>query len=150
MTRVILGAFLVVSTPLWTAAQQTGAPIAQQRQQQPANTGNSTQTGQAQEEPPEEDESLAPENYVLNPLESERNIRVGNYYWHKGKYRAAAGRYERATRFNPSSPEAFMKLGEAQEKLKNGDAARTAFQKVMKLAPDSKFGHEAKKKLNKS
>lgn len=102
------------------------------------------------QEPPEEDESLAPENYVLNPLESQRNVRVGNYYWHKGKYRAAASRYERATRFNPSSQEAFMKLGEAQEKLKNADAAKTAFRKVVQLAPESKLGHEAKKKLEKS
>ena len=155
MTRVVLGAFLAIATPFCGAAQQSQAqqpqaPIAQQRKQPPANTGNSTQQGQTEEEPPEEDESLAPEKYVLNPLESERNVRVGNYYWHKGKYRAAVSRYQRATYFNPSSPEAFMKLGEAQEKLKNGDAARSAFQKVVQLAPDSKFGHEAKKKLNKS
>lgn len=101
------------------------------------------------EEPPEEDESLIPEKFVLNPLESERNVRVGNYYWHKGKFRAAVGRYERATRYNPSSVEAFYKLGEAQEKLKNVDAARSAFQKVIQLAPDSKMARDAKKKLTK-
>lgn len=84
---------------------------------------------------------------MLNPLESDRNIRVGNYYWHKANYRAALGRYERATRYNPSSAEAFFKVGEAEEKLKNRDAARAAFEKVMKLAPDSKLAHDAKKKL---
>jgi len=96
---------------------------------------------------PEEDESLAPEKFVLNPLESERNIKVGNFYFNKKNYRGALGRYERATKFNPSSPEAFFKVGEAEEKLKNKDAARLAFQKVLNLAPDSKLGHEAKKKL---
>ena len=93
---------------------------------------------------------MAPEKFVLNPLEAERNIKVGNFYWGKGKYRAAAGRYQRATRYNPSSPEAFYKLGEAEEKLKDKDAARSAFQKVMQLAPGSKFAHDAKKKIGKS
>ncbi|MDQ2842930.1 MAG: tetratricopeptide repeat protein [Acidobacteriota bacterium] len=96
---------------------------------------------------PEEDDSVAPEKFVLNPLESDRNIRVGNYYWHKAKYQAALQRYERATKFNPSSAEAFFKVGEAEDKLKNPDAARLAFKKVVDLAPDSKLAHEAKKKL---
>ena len=97
--------------------------------------------------PPEEDESVAPETFPLNPLESERNIRVGNYYWHKGNYRAALQRYERATKYNPSSADAFLKVGEAEEKLKNKDAAKAAFQRVVQIAPDSKAGHDAKKKL---
>lgn len=96
---------------------------------------------------PEEDEAEAPEKFVLNPLESDRNVRVGNYYWNKGKYRAALKRYEWATKYNPSSPEAFFKVGEAEVKLKNADAAKLAFKKVVDLAPDSKFAREAKKKL---
>lgn len=98
-------------------------------------------------EPPEEDESVAPEKFTLNPLESDRNIKVGNFYWRKGKYRAALERYERATKFNPGSAQAFFKVGEAEEKLKNTDAAKLAFEKVIQLAPDSKFAHEARKKL---
>ncbi len=69
---------------------------------------------------------------------------------HKGTprgFRAALGRYEDATRYNPSSAEAFLKVAEAEEKLKNKDAARTALQKVIQLAPDSKQAQEAKKKL---
>jgi len=97
--------------------------------------------------PPEEDESVAPEKFTLNPLESDRNIRVGNFYWHKGKYRAALERYERATKFNPSSAEAFFKVGETEEKLNDKDAAKIAFQKVIQLAPDSKFARDARKKL---
>jgi tetratricopeptide (TPR) repeat protein len=100
---------------------------------------------------PEEDESEAPEKFVLNPLESERNIRIGDYYWHKGKARAALRRYEWATKYNPNSAEAFYKVAEAEDKLKNKDAARLALKKVMDLSPDSKLGREAKKKLaNKS
>jgi tetratricopeptide (TPR) repeat protein len=99
------------------------------------------------EQMPEDDDSVRPETFPLNPLESDRNIRVGNFYWHRGKYRAALERYERATKYNPSSAEAFFKVGEAEEKLKNKDAARAAFQRVIQVAPDSKMAHDAKKKL---
>ena len=89
--------------------------------------------------------------YPLNPLESDRCVKVGNFYMHKGTpqgYRAALSRYEEATKYNPNSPEAFFKVGEAHEKLKNEDAAKLAFQKVIQIAPDSKFAREAKKKLS--
>jgi tetratricopeptide (TPR) repeat protein len=99
------------------------------------------------EQMPEDDDSVKPETFPLNPLESDRNIKVGNYYWHKGNYRAALQRYERATKYNPSSAEAFFKVGEAEEKLKNKEGARAAFQRVIQVAPDSKMAHDAKKKL---
>jgi tetratricopeptide (TPR) repeat protein len=96
---------------------------------------------------PEEDESLAPKKYVLNPLESKRNIEIGNMYWNKGAYAGALSRYKDATRYNPSNAEAFLKLGLVEEKLHHDPQAKIAFQKVMKLSPDSKFAAEAKKKL---
>jgi tetratricopeptide (TPR) repeat protein len=101
-------------------------------------------------DPPEEDAAYAPKTYVLNPMESDRNIKVGDFYWHKNDFRAALGRYRDATRYNPSSPEAFFKVGEAEQKLKHKDEAKVAFQKVIQLAPDSKLAGEAKKKIGKS
>jgi len=146
VTRTILAACLFAIISGFSFCQ---APIQQKpkAEDQPKSNQSTPTPSNDEENPPEEDESVAPEKYVLNPLESERNIRVGNYYWHKGKFRAAAGRYSRATKYNPNSPEAFFKLGEAEEKLKNSEAARQAFQKVMALAPDSKLASEAKKKL---
>ncbi len=63
-------------------------------------------------------------------------------------YRAAAGRYSDATKYNPTSAEAFFKLGEAEDKLKRKEAAKTAFHRVVQVAPDSKLAREAKKKLS--
>jgi tetratricopeptide (TPR) repeat protein len=103
--------------------------------------------------PPEEDESVKPKIYPFDPLEAERNIRVGNFYMRQGKtngYRAAAGRFEDATKYNPNSAEAFFKLGEAEEKLKNKPRSRAAFTKVVQMAPDTKLAKEAKKKLGGS
>jgi tetratricopeptide (TPR) repeat protein len=127
--------------------QQTNQP--QQKQSQPQQSQPSEEDEQ---NPPEEDESVAPEKFVLDPLESERNVKVGNFYMHKGTtsgYRAALARYERAAKFNPQNAEAYFKMGEAEEKLKNKDKAKIAFQRVIQIEPDSKLGHEAKKKLSK-
>ena len=137
---------------LWASllyGQQKSSP---QPNQQPAAKSQTQQPSIGEDNPPEEDETVAPEKFTLDPLESERNVKVGNFYMHKGTpkdYRAALHRYERATKFNPSNAEAFFKIGEAEEKLKNKDAAKTAFEKVLQLTPpDSKLAKAAKKKLN--
>jgi tetratricopeptide (TPR) repeat protein len=146
VTRTLLLALcgLLASSSLIAQAKD---PAARPNQSPPAQTPAAQAPAEDEQMPPEEDESAAPETFPLNPLESERNIKVGNYYWHKGNYRAALQRYERAAKYNPSSADAFFKVGEAEEKLKNKDAARAAFQRVIQLSPDSKSAHEAKKKL---
>jgi tetratricopeptide (TPR) repeat protein len=129
-----LAAFLPVSPVFgWQAAGQKAQPAPDAEEQNP----------------PEEDEALIPEKVPLNPMEAERNIKVGNFYWRKGKFRAALQRYELAARYNPSSPDAYFKVGEAEEKLSNSDAAKTAFERVIRLAPNTKLAQEAQKKLNK-
>jgi len=96
---------------------------------------------------PEEDESVAPKKYVLNPLEAKRNLDIGNEEFKGGHYQGALSRFLDATHYNPNFAEAFLRVGETQEKLHNGKAARAAFEKVIKLAPDSKFAEKARKRL---
>ena len=99
-------------------------------------------------EPEEEDESLRPKEYTLNPLQAEKEMRIGEYYFSKRhSYRAAAGRFREATRWNPALADAFLRLAEAEEKLKNPDEARAAYAKFLELAPDSKQAPAIKKKL---
>lgn len=155
MTRTLCRAFCIVffsALAAFTHAKTNPQGQQSQKSTQTPRAGRPPSPSFTDEEsPPEEDESIAPEKFALDPLESDRNIRVGNYYWHKGKYRAALGRYERAAKYNPNSAEAFFKVGEAEEKLKNRDAATIAFQRVIRIDPESKLAHEAKKKLgNKS
>ena len=103
-----------------------------------------------EQEPPEEDESLKPEEFALNPLEAQKNITAGDYYFKtKKNYHAAARRYLRATKWDPGSPEAFLKLGESQEKLNDHAAAREAYEKYLELSPGAKNADAIRKKIEK-
>ena len=99
--------------------------------------------------PPEEDKSIAVKEYAFNPIQAMKEIRTGNYYYKKGAYRAAAGRFEEATKWNNGEPEAWLRLGEAEEKLKDTKAATKAYEKYLELASDAKNAEEIRKKLEK-
>jgi tetratricopeptide (TPR) repeat protein len=99
--------------------------------------------------PPEEDTAIAVTEYSFNPLQAEKELRTGNYYFHKGSYRAAAMRFREATRWNDGSSEAWLRLGEAEEKLKDGKAAREAYTKYLGMATDAKNADEIRKRLRK-
>ena len=104
----------------------------------------------AEQEPPEEDKSLKPEEFSLNPLEAQKNITAGDYYFKtKKNYHAAARRYLRATKWDPGSSEAFLKLGESEEKLNDRAAAREAYEKYLELAPAAKNSAAISKKIEK-
>jgi Flp pilus assembly protein TadD len=100
-----------------------------------------------EQQPPEEDESIAPKEYSFNPLEAEHDLQIGNYYFKKGNYKAALNRFREATRWNPTNAEAFLRLGDSEEKLKDKQAARQAYAKYLELAPDGKEAEAIKKKL---
>lgn len=99
--------------------------------------------------PPEEDETLKDKTseYVLNPLQAQNELKIGNFYLKKGSLTAAAKRFEEATKWDPNFAEAYLKLGEVQERLRNTTAAQAAFRKYVELAPDAKNASAIKKKL---
>ncbi len=97
--------------------------------------------------PPEEDESLKPKEYSFNPLEAEHDLQIGNYYFKKGNYKAALNRFREATRWNPNYAEAFLRLGDSEEKLRDKQAAHQAYARYLELAPDGKEAEFVRKKL---
>jgi len=98
--------------------------------------------------PPEEDETLkAPREYEFNPLQAKNELRIGNYYYKKGSMRAAALRFEEATKWDPTSAESFLRLGEARERMGDQKAAKTAYTKYLELAPTAKEAAAIRKKL---
>lgn len=100
--------------------------------------------------PPEEDTSSATDReYTFNPLQAKKDIATGNYYLKKGSFRAAAGRFEEATKWNDADTEAWLRLAETEEKLKDHKSARAAYEKYLELAPDAKNAAEIQKKIAK-
>lgn len=111
------------------------------------------------EEPAEEDEDLTQQTeYSFNPLQAAREFKVGEFYWKKKSYRAAAGRYAEATRWNPGFGDALYKLGEAKLKLADAEIldtekrlqleeAQDAFNKYLETEPDGKHAKKVRKRL---
>lgn len=106
-------------------------------------------TSSQEEVPPEEDTSLAVKEYSFNPLQAEHELKVGNFYFRTGKYRSAAMRFREATKWNENYSDAWLRLGETQEKLKDPSAAKEAYTKFLALASDAKNAPEIRKKLKK-
>ena len=100
-----------------------------------------------EQEPPEEDANLKPKEYSFNPLQAKKELQVGEEYWKKRSYKAAAGRFREATRWNPNLAEAWLRLGEAEEKRKNPKDAKEAYAKYLELQPDAKDAAEIRKKI---
>ena len=123
---------------------QSGPPVLKGKQtEQPKSEA-------AQEEvPPEEDSATAPKEYAFNPLQANKEVRIGDYYMKRGKPKAAAERYREATKWNPQFADAFRKLGEAEEKQEDGKAARAAYERFLEIKPDDKSAAEVRKHLEK-
>jgi len=138
MSRWIPALVFVAVLPAWAQG-----PVLKKR-------GENPPAAQKDGMPPEEDASaITAKEYAFNPLQAKKEINVGNEYFKKHSYRAAAGRYSEATKWNSGDAEAWLKLGEAQEKLKDGKAAREAYEKYLELAADAKNADEIRKKLEK-
>lgn len=105
--------------------------------------------GTIEQEPPEEDPDRKPQEYSFNPLEAGRNMTAGNFYYKKGNYRAAFRRYVEATKWDPTSGQALLKLSAASEKLRDFEGARSAYTKYLELEPDAKNAPEIKTRLAK-
>jgi tetratricopeptide (TPR) repeat protein len=130
------------------SAQQQ--PPADQTQQKKLETQRPKPAAVPKEEvPPEEDKALANQEYSFNPLQSQKDVAVGNQYFKNRKFRAAEMRYTSATRWNDGNADAWLHLGEVEERLKDGEKAKAAYEKYVELAQDQKKAAEIKKKIEK-
>ena len=95
----------------------------------------------------EEDETLKTKEYSFNPLQAQKELEIGNYYFKKKSYKAAAGRFLEATKWDKNLADAYLHLGETDEKLKDQQAACEAYRKYLQLDPNSKLAPAIKKKV---
>ena len=100
--------------------------------------------------PPDEDKNTPVEKvYSFNPLQSRKEVTVGEFYQKKGDFRAAMLRYREATKWNGGNADAWHHLAVADEKTGEIEEARQAYQKYLDISPNAKDAAEVKKKLEK-
>ena len=144
MSRRILLLLLAAFVPLVSAQDTKSGQLQKERPK--------TGTSDKEEVPPEEDASLSTQSYSFNPLQSKKDVAVGDYYAKKHNFHSAAGRYRSATKWDDGNQEAWLKLGEADEKLRDLDGARQAYTKYLELATDAKdakISAEIRKRMEK-
>jgi len=107
-------------------------------------------TGADSDLPPDEDAAANPkEQYTFNPLKSKKSVSAGLYYFNKGNYKAASDRFREATLWNEGNADAWLKLGESEEKREQPKNARAAYEKYLQLAGNGKSAAEIKKRLER-
>src|SRR5580693_6942906 len=79
--------------------------------------------------PPEEDKAKIQQQYSFNPVKSNKDVTVGEFYFKKGDFKAAAGRFREATKWNDGNAEAWLRLGDAEDKKHDAKGARAAWEK---------------------
>jgi tetratricopeptide (TPR) repeat protein len=144
MSRWVLALLLAGLAPLIPAQDAKSGQLKKERPKQA--------TSDKEEVPPEEDTGLGIESYSFNPLQSKKDVQVGDEYAKKHNFHAAARRYRSATKWDDGNPEAWLKLGESEEKLKDHAAARQAYTKYLEVATDakdSKTAAEIRKRMEK-
>jgi len=134
-----------VFTLLFSSLLAPAARAQDQSKQAPKPPAQQPQT--VEQEPPEEDANLKPEEYSFNPLQANKCLRIGMQYFKKGSYKGAAGRFREATKWNPNLVEAWLRLGEAEEKRKNWQDAKEAYAKYLELQPEARDAAEIRKKI---
>jgi tetratricopeptide (TPR) repeat protein len=131
---------------MWVALASAAAA---QAPKEPANLPPEESQVSPDQLPPEEDKAKIPQQYSFNPLQSKKDVTVGEFYFKKGDFKAAAGRFREATKWNDGNAEAWLRLGDAEDKMRDSKAAREAWEKYLQLAPESKNAGEIRKKLGK-
>lgn len=145
-----MAAVLLAGVPCLPAQNQSQSQTQSQPQTQPQLQRKRTAppTSDKEEVPPEEDSSVSEKEYSFNPLQAQKEVQTGNFYYHKGSYRAAENRFKEATLWNNGYDEAWLRLGETEEKLRDKKAAREAYEKYVEVTSDQKKAAEIKKKID--
>ena len=95
----------------------------------------------------EDEEFVAPTEYVFNPIQAQYEMKVGDHYAGKGSHRAAVGRYIEATRWNPSFALAFWKLGRSREKLDQPAQALEAYKTFLGLESEGSRAKQVRRRV---
>lgn len=95
------------------------------------------------------DEAEAAKEKPFNPLEADRSLKIGNYYFKRKNYDAAIQRYMEALEYQPNRFDAYEALGRAYEKQGAPEKALRVYQDFLQKFPDSPRAKEFQEKATK-
>ncbi len=119
---------LCFASPL--ASWQGFAQQSQQPSRKPALIRD-TDTAEGKDQP---DANLPKE---INPLLSEKSLKIGDFYYKKKNYVAAIQRYKEAIEYQPDHVEAYEALSRAYEKNGEQSKALDVYKDFIQKNPDS-------------
>jgi tetratricopeptide (TPR) repeat protein len=99
------------------------------------------------------DETAAPgkgdvaEFHPWNPHKAAKDIEVGDFYFKRKNYRAAADRYREALYYKDNDAEATYHLAVCLERLDQPDEARKEYERYLKILPHGPAAEEAQKAI---
>lgn len=121
----------------WLAAAQSQAPP-----KKPALIRDTEKADEREEAPTEQPKEL-------DPLLSEKNLKIGDFYFKKKNYFAAIERYKDAIGYQPDRAEAYEALSRAYAKNGDPDKALEVYRDFIQKNPDSPKVAEFRTKLAK-
>jgi tetratricopeptide (TPR) repeat protein len=95
------------------------------------------------------DEEEATKEKPFNPLEADRCLKVGDYYFKRKNYDAAIQRYMEALEYQPNRFDAYEALGRAYEKQGAREKALRVYQDFLQKYPESPRAKEFKEKADR-
>ena len=95
------------------------------------------------------DEEEATKEKPFNPMEADRVLKVGDYYFKRKNYDAAIQRYMEALEYQPNRFDAYEALGRAYEKQGAREKALRVYLDFLQKYPEAPRAKEFKEKAAK-
>ncbi len=95
------------------------------------------------------DEEKAAAEKPFNPLEADKSLKVGNFYFKNKNYAAAIQRYMEALEYQPNHFDAYEALARAYEKQGSRDKAIRVYRDFLEKYPESSKAKSFREKLAK-
>ncbi len=72
-----------------------------------------------------------------DPIEAQRHIRVGDFYFRRKNFEAAEERYREAVKYFPRRPDSYLKLIRALEKMEKFEEALAVCREFIEANPEA-------------
>lgn len=100
----------------------------------------------AQEPAPQETQA---QDDTFDPVQAYNDMKVGDFYFKKGRYDAAISRYRDAARHRPGFAIPYLRIAKAYEKKREPKGAIEAYEKYLEILPKGSDAPYAKKQIEK-